>query len=196
MTDYQALARQDATQAGIDPGVFVNQIQQESGFNPRASSPAGAQGIAQFMPGTAAGMGINPWDPASALAGAARLDAQNLKKYNGDYSKMLAAYNAGGGSVDFAVAHYKGNWLTNMPSETQQYIAKILGKTTPSASSGTTTVATSSGTSGGILDQIKQWGEYAAIFAMAIILIVIGFLLIAGKQTVQAGKTAIKAVVL
>src|SRR5215471_9539177 len=118
--DLQDYARQVANKYGIDPDIFVRQIQQESGFNPGARSPAGATGIAQFMPDTARGMGIDPSDPYAALDAAARLDAQNLSKYGGDYSKALAAYNAGGGNVD----KYGG-----VPpfSETQNYVSTILG---------------------------------------------------------------------
>lgn len=113
-------ARQAAQAAGIDPDVFARQIQQESGFNPNAKSGAGALGIAQFMPGTAAGLGINPMDPVQALFAAAKMDAQNLAKYGGDWAKTLAAYNAGGGAVD----KYGG-----VPpyQETQSYVSNILG---------------------------------------------------------------------
>jgi len=118
--DLQAYARQAAQKAGIDPDVFVRQIQQESGFNPSARSGAGAIGIAQFMPGTAAGMGVDPHDPYAALDAAARLDAQHLQQYGGDWSKALAAYNAGAGNVD----KYGG-----VPpfAETQRYVQDILG---------------------------------------------------------------------
>src|SRR5499427_4359233 len=118
--DLQDYARQVANKYGIDPDIFVRQIQQESGFNPGARSPAGATGIAQFMPDTARGMGIDPSDPYAALDAAARLDASNLSKYGGDYSKALAAYNAGGGNVD----KYGG-----VPpfQETQTYVSNILG---------------------------------------------------------------------
>jgi len=118
--DLQTYARAAAQRAGIDPDIFVAQIQQESGFNPQAKSPVGATGIAQFMPGTAAGMGIDPTDPYASLDAAARMDAQNLQKYGGDWSKTLAAYNAGGGNVD----KYGG-----VPpfSETQSYVQSILG---------------------------------------------------------------------
>src|SRR5262252_8785323 len=118
--DLQDYARQVANKYGIDPDIFVRQIQQESGFNPSARSPAGATGIAQFMPDTARGMGIDPSDPYAALDAAARLDASNLQKYGGDYSKALAAYNAGGGNVD----KYGG-----VPpfQETQTYVSNILG---------------------------------------------------------------------
>lgn len=94
MPDYRALARQDAQRYGVDPSVFEAQIAQESGFNPTARSGAGAIGIAQFMPGTAQGYGINPNDPVAALDAAARMDRDNLKRY-GTYARMLSAYNSG-----------------------------------------------------------------------------------------------------
>lgn len=126
MTDYQSIAKQDANILGIDPSVFVAQIQQESGFNPNPPhSSAGAIGIAQFMPGTAQGLGVNPNDPVASLKAAAQYDKNNLNKYHGDYTKMLAAYNAGGGAVDAAVSQYGDHWLEHMPNETQQYVAKI-----------------------------------------------------------------------
>ena len=116
-----------AKKYGIDPGVFVRQIQQESGFNPNARSPAGAEGVAQFMPGTAAGLGINPWDPQQALNAAARYDANNLRAYGGDWAKVLAAYNAGGGAVNYAIARGGKNWRNFLPAETQNYLRIILG---------------------------------------------------------------------
>jgi len=125
--DYVDMARQAALSAGISPDLFVRQIQQESGFNPNAGSPAGAEGIAQFMPGTAASMGINPYDPAQALPGAARLMASLSAQFGGDYAKALAAYNAGAGAVNAAVAQGGANWLSYMPAETQNYVAIIMG---------------------------------------------------------------------
>lgn len=124
---YVVLARQDAFYAGISPDIFVRQINQESGFNPYAISPAGAIGIAQFMPGTAAELGINPRDPVAALRGAARLMAQYIHQYGGDYAKALAAYNAGPGTVAFAVYLGGWNWRAYLPYETQNYIRIILG---------------------------------------------------------------------
>ena len=121
------IARQDALRVGISPDIFVRQINQESGFNPYAISPAGAIGIAQFMPGTAAAMGINPRDPVAALGGAARLMAQYIRQYGGDYAKALAAYNAGPGTVAFAVYMGGWNWRAFLPYETKNYIRVILG---------------------------------------------------------------------
>lgn len=117
--DYRAVAQSAAQTAGIDPGIFLRMIQQESGFNPAAVSPAGARGIAQFMPGTAADLGIDPDDPEAALYAAAGLLRSHLDRF-GSYSLALAAYNAGPGAVE----QYGG-----VPpyAETQQYLSSILG---------------------------------------------------------------------
>jgi len=125
-TDYVSLARQYATEFGISPDLFVRQINQESGFNPNAISWAGAIGIAQFMPATAAGLGVNPYDPVDALRGSASLMASYVNQY-GSYAKALAAYNAGPGAVQYAVNAGGANWQAYLPSETQHYIAIILG---------------------------------------------------------------------
>ncbi len=126
-SQYVAIARQDAIANGINPDYFVRQIQVESGFNPNAYSPAGAVGIAQFLPSTAAGLGINPYDPISALAGAALYMANYAKQYNGNYAMALAAYNAGAGNVQYAVAAGGANWMNFLPAETQNYIHNIMG---------------------------------------------------------------------
>jgi Soluble lytic murein transglycosylase and related regulatory proteins (some contain LysM/invasin domains) len=126
-SQYIAIAQADAVQYGISPVYFVRQINQESGFNPYAYSPAGAVGIAQFEPATAAGLGVNPYNPVSALDGAARMMAGLSNQYGGNYAKALAAYNAGSGAVDNAVAAGGGNWLALLPAETQNYVAIIMG---------------------------------------------------------------------
>lgn len=117
---YEPIARAAAMKYGIDPDVFVRQITQESHWDPTSVSPSGAQGIAQFMPTTAASRHVDPLDPIAALDAAAKLDHENLIAFDGDYAKMLAAYNAGGGSV----IRYSG--IPPFP-ETQHYVAVILG---------------------------------------------------------------------
>jgi peptidoglycan DL-endopeptidase CwlO len=89
----------------------------ESGFNPSSVSSAGAQGLMQLMPDTAAGIGANPWDPQSAANGAAKLLRGYINQYN-SVPLALAAYNAGPG----AVAKYNG-----IPpyAETQAYVARV-----------------------------------------------------------------------
>ena len=91
---YQQVAAADARKYGLPAQVFLRQIQQESGFNPNARSGAGAEGIAQFMPATAAGFHINPLDPIQALDAAARYDSQLVNKY-GSLARALSAYNSG-----------------------------------------------------------------------------------------------------
>lgn len=110
-----------AQKYGIDPELFVRQIQMESGFNPRAKSSAGAVGIAQFMPSTAKGMGFTAGvNPLRDLEMAAKLMAGHLRNNNGRYDLALAAYNAGQGNV---------NKHGGVPPfrETQNYVRNILG---------------------------------------------------------------------
>jgi hypothetical protein len=126
-SQYVAIAQQDAIAVGISPDYFVRQINDESGFNPNSVSPGGAVGIAQFLPGTAAGLGINPWDPIQALQGAARMMANYAHQYGGDYAKALAAYNGGTGTVQYAVNNCGANWLNCLPGETRHYIYIIMG---------------------------------------------------------------------
>jgi hypothetical protein len=130
----QDYAQAAAQRAGIDPNVFTAQIQQESGFNPAAKSPAGAIGIAQFMPATAAGVNLDPTDPYASLDAAAKMDAQKLQDYGGDWGKTLASYNAGPG----AVAQYGG-----IPpfQETQNYVKTILGNAQQAAQAAGTTIS-------------------------------------------------------
>lgn len=126
-SQYIALAEQDATAAGISPTYFVRQITLESGFNPNAHSPSGAEGIAQFMPATAAGLGINPWDPVASLQAAARLMASYARVFGGDYAKALASYNSGSATVNSAIASCGAGWISCLPLQTQRYIAIIMG---------------------------------------------------------------------
>lgn len=121
MANYRKLARRDARRFGLAPDIFLRQINQESGFNPGAVSPAGARGIAQFMPGTARGLGVNPDNPVQALEAAARLMAGYVKKY-GSYRDALVAYNAGPGRVG-----------GKLPAETQAYVQAILSGRNPAA---------------------------------------------------------------
>lgn len=123
---YITVAEQDAVQAGIPPVYFVRQINQESSFNPNAISVTDAQGIAQFEPYTASGLGIDPWDPIQSLRGAAQLMARYYHQYN-NYAKALGAYNAGSGAVQSASVACGMNWLNCMPAQTQGYVYRIMG---------------------------------------------------------------------
>jgi soluble lytic murein transglycosylase-like protein len=98
----------------------------ESGFDPNVVGSSGDVGIAQFLPSTASGLGINPYDPLSSLQGAAQMDGRNLRKY-GDEAKAFAAYNCGGPCVDRAIRLGGWNWQAYIPATTQHYIQVILG---------------------------------------------------------------------
>lgn len=101
------------------PASFLDAIiHAESNYNPKSTSKAGAQGIAQFMPETAKQYGIDPFNPDEAIPAAAKHLAALLKKYGGNFDLAAAAYNAGEG----AVAKYGG-----VPpyKETQNYVRRV-----------------------------------------------------------------------
>jgi soluble lytic murein transglycosylase-like protein len=99
-TPYGSEITAAAQRNGLDPALLAGLIKQESGFNANARSGAGAQGLTQLMPGTAAGLGVtNPLDPAQAIEGGAKYLKQQLDRFGGDVARALAAYNAGPGAV-------------------------------------------------------------------------------------------------
>jgi soluble lytic murein transglycosylase-like protein len=106
---------------GLDPAFFAATLLQESAFDPGAVSSAGAIGIAQFTVPTADTVAVDPWDPSSAIGGAARLLSAYASAYRASadpYALALAAYNAG----PAAVAAYHG---VPPDAETREYIADI-----------------------------------------------------------------------
>jgi soluble lytic murein transglycosylase-like protein len=119
--EYESLIDQAAARNGVDPAVLHGLIQQESGFDPSATSSAGASGLTQLMPGTAASLGVtDPLNPAESIEGGARYLGQLTNEFGGNTEDALAAYNAGPG----AVQQYGG-----IPpyAETQSYVSKVLG---------------------------------------------------------------------
>jgi type II secretory pathway pseudopilin PulG len=117
---YAPIIARAAQHWQVSAHLLAAQIYTESNFNPFAQSPAGAQGIAQFMPGTAAGLGLhNPFDPAASIEAQAHLMHDLLGRF-GSVPLALAAYNAGEGAVAACgcVPPY---------AETQAYVAKITG---------------------------------------------------------------------
>ena len=114
------VARAAARRHDIPEDLFLRLVTQESAWNPDAVSHAGAIGLAQLMPDTAALLRVDPTDPVANLDGGARYLAQQYAAF-GSWRLALAAYNAG----PEAVPRHNG-----VPpfAETQDYIAAILGE--------------------------------------------------------------------
>ncbi len=125
---YLPVAQSAASQYGIPWQLLAAQIQQESAWNPSVISSAGAIGISQFEPSTASSIGVNPYNPYSAIPGMAELMSQYHNQY-GSWQEALAAYNAGPEAVDQSLqqqSNYGGYWLDYLPSQTQNYVPKII----------------------------------------------------------------------
>ena len=117
---FRSLIEQAAKRYNLDGALLAAVVHVESGGNPKAVSPVGAQGLTQLMPSTAQYLGVqNPFDPAQSLDGAAKYLRKLLGQFAGNVAKALAAYNAGEGNVK----KYGG-----IPpfAETQAYVPSVL----------------------------------------------------------------------
>jgi len=116
---YREPILRSAARWNVPPALMAGQLMAESGFDPNAGSPAGAQGIAQFMPSTAAAYGLtNPYDPVAAIEAEAHLMSDLLRQF-GSPELALAAYNAGPAPVEAC------HCIPPYP-ETQAYVTRIL----------------------------------------------------------------------
>ena len=119
---YDGIIAEAAHAHQLDSGLIKAVMHTESGFNPSARSPVGAQGLMQLMPATARRFAVNnAYDPAQNVLGAAKYLKFLLKRFNYNTELALAAYNAGEGNVD----KYKG-----IPPfrETQDYVKRVMSR--------------------------------------------------------------------
>lgn len=118
--DIIDLLTASANQYGVDPNLAIAVAQQESGGDPNAVSPAGAQGVMQLMPATAVSLGVSdPFDAEQNIDGGVRYLSQLLSQFGGNQQLALAAYNWGPGNVS-------KNGFNNWPAETVNYVSSIL----------------------------------------------------------------------
>jgi Transglycosylase SLT domain len=120
VTDLSQVVNEASGRYRLDPDLVNSVIKVESGFNVRAVSPKGAQGLMQLMPGTASQLGVpNAFDPQANVDGGTRYLRELLERYNFDLVKALAAYNAGPQRVE---------QFGGVPPyyETQAYVARIV----------------------------------------------------------------------
>ncbi len=118
------------------PDGLLNKIGHvESGFNPDAISPAGARGVMQFMPRTANEYGIDPHDAPAAIDAAGKKMAHLRDYYDGNITKAIAAYNYGEGNLNEVIDNHGDQWREHLPTETTNYLNKIIGGSNESKSS-------------------------------------------------------------
>jgi soluble lytic murein transglycosylase-like protein len=116
--DLESVIHAAATAHGVDPDLIKSVIKIESNFNPNSTSPKGAMGLMQLMPGTAREFGVqNSYDPVENNRAGTRYLSMLLKRYGGNVTMALAAYNWGMGNLERRPAQ--------MPSETRMYIENV-----------------------------------------------------------------------
>lgn len=119
---YDDLITSAANKFGIEQGLVKAIMHTESGFNPRARSPVGAQGLMQLMPATARRFLVtDSYDPTQNIHGGVKYLNFLMKRYKNNYQLAIAAYNAGEGNVD----KYRG-----IPPfrETQDYVKRVMSR--------------------------------------------------------------------
>jgi soluble lytic murein transglycosylase-like protein len=117
--DLEGIIDRASSTYGVDRDLIVSVIRAESGFDVQATSPKGAMGLMQLMPGTARDLGVtDAYDPEQNVMGGTRHLKWLLQRYDGDVRSALAAYNWGSGNLERSTG--------TLPEETRNYIARIM----------------------------------------------------------------------
>ncbi|MCI0402666.1 MAG: lytic transglycosylase domain-containing protein [Acidobacteria bacterium] len=116
-----------AQRHGVDPRLAVEVAVQESRLDQNAVSAAGAIGVFQLMPATAAALGVDPRNLEQNIEGGVRYLKQQLTRF-GDVAQALGAYNWGPERVEAAVRSAGADWLSRAPTETRNYVQAILSR--------------------------------------------------------------------
>lgn len=128
-TAYNDLISKASRDYGVPESLIKAVIDTESSFDPNSLSSAGAKGLMQLMDGTAQGLGVsNSFDPAQNIDGGTKYISYQLKRYDGNISTAMAAYNAGPGTLKkLGISNDKElmEKLHLLPVETQKYVTKI-----------------------------------------------------------------------
>lgn len=190
---YQPAVLAAATRYGVSPAFLAAQINAESGFNPTAVSPSGAIGIAQFMPGTAKSVGVDPHDPIASINAMAKLMA-HYKSQFGTWEKALYAYHDGPGAVNSpgpaGIKYAKG------------ILDKVGGALSDTGSEGSSTTPagllsdpfTSVEKLGAAFTDSAKW-KRVGLYAAGFLLLAIGvFFFVGSSKLLDVGKLAGKAI--
>ncbi|KRQ87543.1 Membrane-bound lytic murein transglycosylase C precursor [Caloramator mitchellensis] len=125
-TTIEAAIKEASRKYGVDEALIRAVIKQESGFNPKAVSSAGAMGLMQLMPSTAKSLGIdNPFDPIENIEGGTKYLRRLIDSFKGQKELALAAYNGGIGRMNRRGVDTVEE-IVKMPNETVNYVDKVM----------------------------------------------------------------------
>ncbi|MBC7766009.1 MAG: lytic transglycosylase domain-containing protein [Hyphomonadaceae bacterium] len=127
-SSFNSIIKSASQKYQVDDSLVRAVVKTESGFNPQSLSSAGAMGLMQLMPNTAAGLGVtNAYDPEQNIDGGVRYLKQMMDLYHGDEKMALAAYNCGMGTLKrLGISNLDDpSQMSKLPNETKNYVKKI-----------------------------------------------------------------------
>lgn len=127
VSDIDEAVEKASRKYGVDKDLIMAVIKQESNFNPEATSPVGAMGLMQLMPGTASGLGVtNAYDIDQNVEAGTEYLRSMLNMYGNSKELALAAYNAGPGTLQYKGVTNSSD-ISKLSYETRNYVQKVMG---------------------------------------------------------------------